>query len=200
MTRHKVTRGFLWVLNHTLNRVTMRLAKWGRGPFSLIQHVGRNTGTYLRDAGDLGESAGRIHRRADLRRHRELVPQRSRSGRLCCPLPRQGSIALPRSSRATPRRVELPIPPPPASSSNSRGERVPTLARPGVATSPSRREVTDLVQSPGSDSQDELVPFIETGGRGCRDVRVRGGRGIRSHPSHRAICVCAGAARRPGGD
>ena len=44
MTRHKVTRGFLWVLNHTLNRVTMRLAKWGRGPFSLIQHVGRNTG------------------------------------------------------------------------------------------------------------------------------------------------------------
>ena len=44
MTRHKVTRGFLWVLNHTLNRVTMRLAKWGHGPFSLIRHVGRKTG------------------------------------------------------------------------------------------------------------------------------------------------------------
>ena len=44
MTRHKVTRGFLWVLNHTLNRVTMRLAKWGRGPFSVIRHVGRRTG------------------------------------------------------------------------------------------------------------------------------------------------------------
>ena len=44
MTRHRVTRGFFWVLSHTLNRGTMRLAKWGRGPFSLIQHVGRNTG------------------------------------------------------------------------------------------------------------------------------------------------------------
>ena len=44
MTRHKVTRGFLWVLNHTLNRVTVRLAKRGHGPFSLIRHVGRKSG------------------------------------------------------------------------------------------------------------------------------------------------------------
>ena len=44
MTGQKITRGFLWVLNHTLNRVTTRLAKWGRGPFSLIRHVGRKTG------------------------------------------------------------------------------------------------------------------------------------------------------------
>jgi deazaflavin-dependent oxidoreductase (nitroreductase family) len=35
----------LWVLNRTLNRITTRSAKSGRGPFSLIRHVGRKTGT-----------------------------------------------------------------------------------------------------------------------------------------------------------
>ena len=35
---------FLWVLDHTLNRVTTPLAKSGHGPFSLIRHVGRKSG------------------------------------------------------------------------------------------------------------------------------------------------------------
>jgi deazaflavin-dependent oxidoreductase (nitroreductase family) len=39
-----VRRRFLWALNHTLNRVTARLARSGRGPFALVRHVGRKTG------------------------------------------------------------------------------------------------------------------------------------------------------------
>jgi deazaflavin-dependent oxidoreductase (nitroreductase family) len=37
-------RGFLTVLDHTLNRVTRPLARAGRGPFSLVRHVGRKSG------------------------------------------------------------------------------------------------------------------------------------------------------------
>ena len=40
----KIRRQFLWVLNHTLNRITTPLAKSGHGPFSLIRHIGRKTG------------------------------------------------------------------------------------------------------------------------------------------------------------
>ena len=35
---------YLWLLRHTLNRVAKRLARGGRGPFSLVRHVGRKTG------------------------------------------------------------------------------------------------------------------------------------------------------------
>jgi hypothetical protein len=35
---------FLWLLNHTLNRVTRRIARSGHGPFLLIRHVGRRSG------------------------------------------------------------------------------------------------------------------------------------------------------------
>jgi deazaflavin-dependent oxidoreductase (nitroreductase family) len=35
---------FLWLVNHMLNRVTSRVARSGRGPFSLIRHVGRKSG------------------------------------------------------------------------------------------------------------------------------------------------------------
>lgn len=37
-------RGFLTVLKNTLNRVTAPLARKGRGPFSLVRHVGRKSG------------------------------------------------------------------------------------------------------------------------------------------------------------
>ena len=37
-------RRFLWLLKNTLNRWTTRLARSGRGPFSLVRHVGRKTG------------------------------------------------------------------------------------------------------------------------------------------------------------
>lgn len=33
-----------WLLNNTLNRFTIRMAHAGRGPFSLIRHVGRTSG------------------------------------------------------------------------------------------------------------------------------------------------------------
>lgn len=39
-----IRRGFLWVLKNTLNRATLRAARVGRGPFSLVRHVGRKTG------------------------------------------------------------------------------------------------------------------------------------------------------------
>jgi deazaflavin-dependent oxidoreductase (nitroreductase family) len=37
-------RGWFWLLKHTLNRATLRAAKRGRGPFSIVRHVGRKTG------------------------------------------------------------------------------------------------------------------------------------------------------------
>jgi deazaflavin-dependent oxidoreductase (nitroreductase family) len=37
-------RTYLWVLKNTLNRVTTRVANSGRGPFSLVRHVGRTSG------------------------------------------------------------------------------------------------------------------------------------------------------------
>ena len=35
---------FLWVLKHSLNRLTTRAARAGVGPFSLVLHVGRKSG------------------------------------------------------------------------------------------------------------------------------------------------------------
>jgi len=40
----RAKRGFLWLLKNTLNRATLRAARSGRGPFSLVRHVGRKTG------------------------------------------------------------------------------------------------------------------------------------------------------------
>jgi deazaflavin-dependent oxidoreductase (nitroreductase family) len=37
-------RGFLWLLKNTLNRLTLRLARRGLGPFWIIRHVGRKSG------------------------------------------------------------------------------------------------------------------------------------------------------------
>ena len=37
-------RRFLWLITHTLNRWTTRLARAGRGRFSLVRHVGRTSG------------------------------------------------------------------------------------------------------------------------------------------------------------
>jgi deazaflavin-dependent oxidoreductase (nitroreductase family) len=39
-----VRDGFLTVLKHTINPLAMRAARSGRGPFSLIRHVGRRSG------------------------------------------------------------------------------------------------------------------------------------------------------------
>lgn len=39
-----VKRAYFWVLKNTLNRATLRVARSGRGPFSLVRHVGRKTG------------------------------------------------------------------------------------------------------------------------------------------------------------
>jgi deazaflavin-dependent oxidoreductase (nitroreductase family) len=40
----KIRKRFLWVVNNTLNRVTIPLARSGHGPFSLIRHAGRKSG------------------------------------------------------------------------------------------------------------------------------------------------------------
>ena len=37
-------RRFLWLITNTLNRWTTRLPRAGRGPFSLVRHVGRTSG------------------------------------------------------------------------------------------------------------------------------------------------------------
>lgn len=38
-------RAWFWLLTNTLNRLTVRLARSGHGPFALVGHVGRRTGT-----------------------------------------------------------------------------------------------------------------------------------------------------------
>lgn len=45
MAASRIKRRYLWLLKNTLNRVTLRAARSGRGPFSLVRHVGRTTGT-----------------------------------------------------------------------------------------------------------------------------------------------------------
>ncbi|MCH9666307.1 MAG: nitroreductase/quinone reductase family protein [Actinomycetia bacterium] len=35
---------FLWLVKNTLNRFTVRVARSGRGPFTLVRHVGRKSG------------------------------------------------------------------------------------------------------------------------------------------------------------
>jgi deazaflavin-dependent oxidoreductase (nitroreductase family) len=42
--RNGLKRRFLWLLKNTLNRLTIRIARSGRGPFSLVRHVGRRSG------------------------------------------------------------------------------------------------------------------------------------------------------------
>lgn len=37
-------RKWLWLIKNTLNKVTMRVARTGHGPFSLVRHVGRKSG------------------------------------------------------------------------------------------------------------------------------------------------------------
>jgi deazaflavin-dependent oxidoreductase (nitroreductase family) len=44
MADSRVRDKFLWFLTNTLNRVTTRVAHSGRGPFTLVRHVGRKTG------------------------------------------------------------------------------------------------------------------------------------------------------------
>ncbi|WP_308491239.1 nitroreductase family deazaflavin-dependent oxidoreductase [Microbacterium terrisoli] len=39
-----IRTAFLTVLKHTLNPLTLRAARAGRGPFSLVRHVGRTSG------------------------------------------------------------------------------------------------------------------------------------------------------------
>jgi deazaflavin-dependent oxidoreductase (nitroreductase family) len=39
-----VRRRFFWILKHTLNRLTIRAARWRYGPFSVVRHVGRRSG------------------------------------------------------------------------------------------------------------------------------------------------------------
>jgi hypothetical protein len=46
MKMQAIRRRFLRLLNSTLNRATRQLALTGHGPFSLILHVGRNSGRY----------------------------------------------------------------------------------------------------------------------------------------------------------
>jgi len=44
MDRGTVRERWLWAIGHTLNKGTIRMAKWGHGPFSVIRHVGRRSG------------------------------------------------------------------------------------------------------------------------------------------------------------
>ena len=41
---HGVKQAWLWLHSRTLNRVTVPLARAGRGPWALVRHVGRRSG------------------------------------------------------------------------------------------------------------------------------------------------------------
>jgi deazaflavin-dependent oxidoreductase (nitroreductase family) len=45
ITDNRAKQRFLWLLKNTLNRLTTRVARSGRGPFALVRHVGRRSGT-----------------------------------------------------------------------------------------------------------------------------------------------------------
>jgi deazaflavin-dependent oxidoreductase (nitroreductase family) len=40
----RVRDGWLWLIKHSLNHATLRLARSGRGPISIVRHVGRRSG------------------------------------------------------------------------------------------------------------------------------------------------------------
>lgn len=40
----RIKRAWLWTIKHTFNRLTLRMARRGFGPFSLVRHVGRRSG------------------------------------------------------------------------------------------------------------------------------------------------------------
>ena len=44
MDRTTLRERWLWAIGHSLNKGTIRLAKWGHGPFWVIRHVGRRSG------------------------------------------------------------------------------------------------------------------------------------------------------------
>ena len=50
--------GWLRFIKHTINPLALRAARRGRGPFSLVQHVGRKTGTPYESPLILAEVAG----------------------------------------------------------------------------------------------------------------------------------------------
>ncbi len=45
MADHPVKSGFLRLIKDTPNRATIRIARSGRGPFTLVRHIGRKNGT-----------------------------------------------------------------------------------------------------------------------------------------------------------
>lgn len=44
MTTGRLKRAWLWTIQRTLNPLTLRMARRGAGPFSLVRHVGRKSG------------------------------------------------------------------------------------------------------------------------------------------------------------
>ena len=44
MSDQPTRKAFFWLLQHTINPVAMAAARSGRGPFSLVRHVGRTSG------------------------------------------------------------------------------------------------------------------------------------------------------------
>jgi deazaflavin-dependent oxidoreductase (nitroreductase family) len=45
MRSERLRTRFFWMLQHTVNPLATAAARSGRGPFSLVRHVGRKTGT-----------------------------------------------------------------------------------------------------------------------------------------------------------
>ena len=40
----RIKRAYFWTINHTANRLTLRIARSGYGPLALVRHVGRKSG------------------------------------------------------------------------------------------------------------------------------------------------------------
>ncbi|WP_382306653.1 nitroreductase family deazaflavin-dependent oxidoreductase [Herbiconiux sp. UC225_62] len=53
----RMRRGYFWVLKNTLNRLTLRMARAGVGPFSVLRHTGRKSGKTFEVPLILGETS-----------------------------------------------------------------------------------------------------------------------------------------------
>lgn len=56
----KTKKRIIWIVKNTINRVAIRVANRGVGPFSLIRHVGRKTGRQYETPVMLAEVPGHL--------------------------------------------------------------------------------------------------------------------------------------------
>src|SRR4051794_13358506 len=81
-TERAMRKRFLWLLKHTLNRLTLRVAHSRHGPFSVIRHMGRKSGKTYEVPVILATVPEGFVAELNLRGERRLVSQHRRGRRV----------------------------------------------------------------------------------------------------------------------